>query len=501
MNLFLSVLLNNSLSPVISLPMKFGVTLVLIAGILLTFAGVLAQDFSYTTNIDNTVTIAGYAGSGGAVVIPSEIDGLQVIRIDRWAFSFCSNLTEIIISDTVRSIGDKAFDECVNLSSISIPGSVTNVGDKTFSHCPNLRALYFEGHAPVAGSSVFVGSENAVVYYMPETTGWGETFCTRPVMPFPYTFMKANGAVVITEYTDSESVVPVPSAVYGLPVKTIWDATFLQCASLSRVIIPDSVDYIGTMVFAGCTNLQEIVLSDNVTNIGFGAFAFCASLTNVVVGSGVSYIDDNAFYSCLKLGAITVDPLNQFYRSVDGVLYSFSPAELICCPAGKTSRVDVPDGITGIRSSGFSLCTNVTSITLPDSLNYVRENAFSYCISLSEIYFKGDAPSVATNAFPGATNSVVYYLPGKRFWSFFPTFGGRPTALWQPQMRNLNVSGCFGFDMNWAEGMTVVVEVCTNLTSGLWKPLETNVLTSSSAHFHDPQWTNYPELFYRLRMP
>ena len=83
-------------------------------------------------------------------------------------------------------------------------------------------------------------------------------------------------------------------------------------------------------------------------------------------------------------------------------------------------------------------------------------------------------------------------------------FAGRLTALWQPQVQTSDGSfgvrnNQFGFTINWASGMTVVVEACTNLANPTWTPMATNTLTSGSAYFSDPQWTNYPSRFYRLR--
>ena len=47
--------------------------------------------------------------------------------------------------------------------------------------------------------------------------------------------------------------------------------------------------------------------------------------------------------------------------------------------------------------------------------------------------------------------------------------------------------------------MKVVVDATTNLANTNWLPLGTNTLTSGSAYFSDPQWTNYPTRFYRVR--
>ena len=72
-------------------------------------AVVQAQDYFYTANDDNTITITGYTGYGGAVTIPSTINGLPVTSIGTNAFAWCSSLTSVTIGTNVMSIGDKAF--------------------------------------------------------------------------------------------------------------------------------------------------------------------------------------------------------------------------------------------------------------------------------------------------------------------------------------------------------------------------------------------------------
>jgi hypothetical protein len=50
-------------------------------------------------------------------------------------------------------------------------------------------------------------------------------------------------------------------------------------------------------------------------------------------------------------------------------------------------------------------------------------------------------------------------------------------------------------------GLTVVVEPCTNLHNPVWSPVATNTLAGDSSYFSDPQSSNYPARFYRLRSP
>ena len=78
-------------------------------------------------------------------------------------------------------------------------------------------------------------------------------------------------------------------------------------------------------------------------------------------------------------------------------------------------------------------------------------------------------------------------------------------------------SNRFGFNITGGSNLVIVVEACTNLANPTWSPLATNILTTSLsytyttngakmstnsfAYFSDPQWTNYPARFYRLRSP
>ena len=59
----------------------------------------------------------------------------------------------------------------------------------------------------------------------------------------------------------------------------------------------------------------------------------------------------------------------------------------------------------------------------------------------------------------------------------------------------------FGFIISWATNVPVVIEASTNLANPTWSPVATNTLISGTSYFSDPQWTNYPARFYRLRSP
>jgi hypothetical protein len=129
---------------------------------LVSTAVVGAQDFTYITNNDS-ITITGYLGAGGAVTIPDAINGLRVTDIGNGAFDGCTNLTSVMLPDSVISIGYSAFARCRNLTTITIPNSVTNIGHSTFSSCPSLTSVTI----PVGVSRIEGSMFNACLSFDP----------------------------------------------------------------------------------------------------------------------------------------------------------------------------------------------------------------------------------------------------------------------------------------------------------------------------------------------
>jgi hypothetical protein len=186
---------------------------------------------------------------------------------------------------------------------------------------------------------------------------------------------------------------------------------------------------------------------DTVTITGYSGPGGAVAIPSTLYGLPVTSLGDYAFYNCTSLTSVTI-----------------------------------PDSVTSIGDYAFYNCTSLTSVTIPDSVTSIGDWAFFNCTSLTR----------------------VYYLAGTTGWG--ATFGGRPTALWKPKIETSDDSfgvqtNQFGFNITWASGQTVVVEACPNLANPVWTPLQTNTLTGDTLYFSDPQWTNHPARFYRLRWP
>jgi hypothetical protein len=135
-------------------------------------------------NKAQTALIVCPAGKSGNYVSPH-----SVTRIGDYAFSWCMDLTGVVIPEGVTNIGFASFFSCMGLSSITIPASVTSIDDWAFSQCSNLTAIYFRGNAPILGGLDLFFNDNLnriLAYYLPGTTGWEEFTAMTGVPAVPW---------------------------------------------------------------------------------------------------------------------------------------------------------------------------------------------------------------------------------------------------------------------------------------------------------------------------
>lgn len=81
----------------------------------------------------------------------------SVISIGSEAFSYCSSLTDIIIPQSVTDIGGVVFRECTNLSSITLSNNITSIGPFAFENCTNLTSITIPGSVISISWNVFDG--------------------------------------------------------------------------------------------------------------------------------------------------------------------------------------------------------------------------------------------------------------------------------------------------------------------------------------------------------
>ena len=234
-----------------------------------------------------------YKRNATSVVVPSAIDGYEVVRIN---IIFAENdvIKSVILPNSITSISPYAFDSCDSLESIDIPDSVTSIGGYAFSSCDSLVSITVDKnnqHYKDIDGNLYTKDGKILIQYA--------------IRKNDKTFAIPDGVTSIGDNAfrncDSLESIEIPES-----VTSIGDEAFSDCKSLVNIDIPDGVTSIGYEAFYNCESLVSIEISDSVTSIGSAAFYSCDSLVSIVIPDSVTSIGKYAFNNCDSLVSIVI---------------------------------------------------------------------------------------------------------------------------------------------------------------------------------------------------
>ena len=182
------------------------------------------------------------------------------------------------------------------------------------------------------------------------------------------------------------------------------------------------------------------MIGDGIKEIKSDGYKFWGySLVNVTIGSGVKTVEPQAFngsWSGMYLRNFYVSDSNEYFRGVDGVLFTKDKSKLVKYPAGRTDdSYTVPDGVKTIGDRSFYGSRFLTEVTMPAGLETIEECAFlsaqnstgGFLIPLKKAIIPDSVKTIGNNAFGScASISEVYIgkgvtaLGSERYCSSFP---------------------------------------------------------------------------------
>ena len=203
------------------------------------------------------------------------------------------------------------------------------------------------------------------------------------------------------------------SVIIGNSVTSIGDHAFSGCSGLTAVTIGSNVTSIGSYAFSGCSGLTSVTIPNSVTSIGEGAFLTCNGLTSVTIGNSVTTIGRQAFSGCNGLTSVHISDLKA-WCGIEFLDYSSNPlncAHHLYLNGVEIKDLVIPNSVTSIGSSAFSGCSGLTSVTIPNSVTSIGSYAFYGCSNLTSVTIGSSVTSIGSSAFWGCCGLTSVTIP------------------------------------------------------------------------------------------
>ncbi len=359
--------------------------------------------------IPNTVTSIGDAAfcnsDISSVVIPN-----SVVKIGRYSFEFCRNMTTVYMGKGVTNIGYGAFDFC-NLTTINYAGTEEEwaaikktsgwdnyTGDYTVYYSKDIYdgICLTEGHNFVNNVCEYCGERGSagLAYSVGDSgvvTLSGIGTCTDTEVVIPKTYLgKTVTAIGANAFVKNTNIV---SVILQDGLETIGSSAFASCTALKSITLPESLTAIPNYCFRSCAALESVELPANLIKIGTYAFDGCKSLTNIAIPENITSIPNYCFYNCWALESVTLPSAvvsigDYAFYGCKALVEITLPSSLTTMGSGKgytfsgcasLTSIEIPEGITAIPNSCFGKCTTLTDVIIPSTVVSVGSDAFYFC--------------------------------------------------------------------------------------------------------------------------
>ena len=382
----------------------------------------------------------GCAGLAG-VTFPASLE-----TIDGEVFQDCTGLASIRIPDGVK-VEFRVFQGCTSLTDVILPADLEEIGTDFFKGCTALKTVSLPEGLKRIDSTAFQdsGLETITIPANVENIYWSSfQGCKKLteilVDPNNPNYYSVNGMLVVCKETwrGTKNTLlccpPGKSGVCSIPAEIIEVSSiaFDGCEHLTAFAVDPANEYLdtvdgmlvgkyegddygypekGTLIRCPLGRTGECVVPEGITYLKDNAFEDCAKLTRIVLPKSLKHAGRGTFHGCTSLMEIAVDPENETYVSLDGMLMyrhkedDRNSGMLTAYPAGRAvGDIVIPEGVEVLGLTVFWDCKQLTGVTLPAGLKRIDGASspvppFKGCTNLERLVLPEGLEEIESNAF------------------------------------------------------------------------------------------------------
>lgn len=328
----------------------------------------------------------------------TNLENTQVSQISEAMFCECSSLYEILLPNTITSIGNEAFEACKKLTSVDLSKTKTaTIGVKGFAYCDNLSKIQFPTTLTLIDDGAFAEDKNL-----------------RSVQNLEKTIVSKIG--------------------YGV---------FEGCSNLSSVKLPQTLSTLGESAFEGCSNLTAVSGFENtaVKILEARTFANCSSLSTLSLARGLTEIRTEALIGCSTLRNLDTLSTTKVTTIGKSALKDTAGLTSISLPTSTfvsfaqsafensgVQKINNLKNCSKFKSFGASSFMNsgLKEIEFPNCTFSIEASAFKNCTALTKATFNSKtAPTAQETSFEGTTSALQVYIPNGSIDAYAPlSIGG-----------------------------------------------------------------------------
>lgn len=212
--------------------------------------------------------------------------------------------------------------------------------------------------------------------------GWEEIYNDTELIIYQATYTARSLGLIFSEnkvigYEGSASAVYIPSEYGGYTIDTIGNSAFSSC-HLDVVHLPDTIVTIENSAFFDNNFYSGIELPKYLKNIGEFAFESCCFET-VFIPASVQIIGRAAFVNCYYLNSLEVSEQNEYFSSLEGILYNKNQTTIKCFPRGRNQeKFIVKEGVIELEDFAFYNSNHLISIEISSSVEEIGWRSLLY---------------------------------------------------------------------------------------------------------------------------